>query len=140
VHDGNAHFLGGVAGHAGLFGTAPEVALLAAQFLPGSRLLAKESTFRLFQENLTPGMEEHRSIGWQLASTPDSAAGPALPPHAFGHLGFTGTSAWVDPERGRIYVFLTNRTHPVRRDIPINAIRRRVHELASTQLAAPRGS
>lgn len=130
VHDGNAHFLGGVAGHAGLFGTAGETATIAGQFLSGSRLLHDPAIFAQFRDNLTPGLEEHRSIGFQLASTPDSAAGPSLPPDAFGHLGFTGTSLWVDPHRARTVVFLTNRTHPVRRDLPFNEIRRQVNALA----------
>ena len=130
VHDGNAHFLGGVAGHAGLFGTAREVALLAEQFLPGSALLSHDETFAAFRANLTPGLDEHRSIGWMLATTPDSSAGSALPADAFGHTGFTGTSVWVDPHTARVFVLLTNRTHPVYTATPMNATRRRVHELA----------
>jgi CubicO group peptidase (beta-lactamase class C family) len=133
VHDGNTHFLGGVAGHAGLFGTAREVALVAEQFLPGSRLLARAETFESFRTNFTPGLEEHRSIGWMLASTPDSSAGPALAADAFGHTGFTGTSVWVDPRATRVLVLLTNRTHPVYASPPMNAIRRRVHELATSE-------
>jgi CubicO group peptidase (beta-lactamase class C family) len=131
VHDGNAHFLGGVAGHAGLFGTAREAARVAEQFLPGSLLLSRDETFELFRTNFTPGLEEHRSIGWMLASTPDSSAGPALPADAFGHTGFTGTSVWVDPHAARVFVLLTNRTHPVYASPSMNAIRRRVHELAT---------
>lgn len=135
VHDGNAHFLGGVAGHAGLFGTARDVALVAEQFLPGGRLLARDETFEAFRTNFTPGLEEHRSIGWMLASTPDSSAGPALAADAFGHTGFTGTSVWVDPHARRVLVLLTNRTHPVYATPPLNAIRRRVHELATQHRA-----
>lgn len=131
VHDGNAHFLGGVAGHAGLFGTAREVARIAEQFLPGSALLSHDETFEAFRTNFTPGLDEHRSIGWMLASTPESSAGPALPPDAFGHTGFTGTSVWVDPHTARVFVLLTNRTHPVYNAPPMNAIRRRVHEILS---------
>jgi CubicO group peptidase (beta-lactamase class C family) len=134
VHDGNAYFLGGVAGHAGLFGTASEVARIAEQFLPGSALLRRDETFGLFRRDLTPGFGEHRSVGWQLASTPRSSAGPALEPAAFGHLGFTGTSVWVEPRSGRVYVLLTNRTHPVRREIPMDAIRRHAHELMAAEL------
>ncbi len=133
VHDGNAHFLGGVAGHAGLFGTAREVARIAEQFLPGSLLLARDETFAEFRTNQTPGLDEHRSIGWMLASTPESSAGPALPPDTFGHTGFTGTSVWVDPHTARVFVLLTNRTHPVYNAPPMNAIRRRVHELVSRE-------
>jgi CubicO group peptidase (beta-lactamase class C family) len=131
VHDGNAHFLGGVAGHAGLFGPAREVALLAEQFLPGGALLTRAETYAGFRTNLTPGLEEHRSVGWMLASTPGSSAGPAMPPDAFGHTGFTGTSVWVDPGARRVVVLLTNRTHPVYRAPEMTAIRRRVNELAA---------
>ena len=129
VHDGNAHFLGGVAGHAGLFGTAREVALVGEQFLPGSRLLERDETFEAFRTNYTPGLEEHRSVGWMLASTPDSSAGPALALDAFGHTGFTGTSVWIDPHAARVVVLLTNRTHPVYHDAPLNPTRRRINEL-----------
>jgi len=132
VHDGNARFLGGVAGHAGLFGTAAEAARVAEQFLPGGELLRRDETFALFRENATPGLEEHRSLGWMLASTPDCSAGPAIPPDGFGHTGFTGTSVWVDPHARRVNVLLTNRTHPVYNAPPMTEIRRRVNELAAS--------
>jgi CubicO group peptidase (beta-lactamase class C family) len=131
VHDGNAHFLGGVAGHAGLFGTAREAAVIAEQFLPGSRLLTDEATFALFRTNFTEGLESHRSIGWMLASSPESSAGDAMPPDAFGHTGFTGTSVWVDPHARRVNVLLTNRTHPTYASPPLNAMRRRLNALAA---------
>src|SRR5262249_13910790 len=73
VHDHNAYALGGVAGHAGLFAPAREVYRLAHQFLPGSKLL-RERTLTLFRENLTPGCEEARSLGWMLASVGVTAA------------------------------------------------------------------
>ncbi|HJP91076.1 MAG TPA: serine hydrolase domain-containing protein [Pyrinomonadaceae bacterium] len=131
VHDGNAYFLGGAAGHAGLFSTAKETFLLAQQFLPDSTRLLKAETCRMFRQNMTPGLEEARSIGWQLAATKDSTAGIDLPSDSFGHTGFTGTSVWIDPEHRRIFILLTNRTHA--RALPfanINAIRREFHSLA----------
>jgi len=131
VHDGNAYFLGGTAGHAGLFSTARETFLLAQQFLPDSTRLLTPGTCQLFRENMTPGLEEARSIGWQLAATKDSTAGVDLPPDTFGHNGFTGTSVWIDPEHRRIFILLTNRTHA--RTLPfanINAVRREFHSLA----------
>lgn len=139
VHDGNAHFLGGVAGHAGLFSTAEETLVMANQFLAGpvgnkSKLL-KPETCELFRQNMTVGLEEGRSIAWQLAETKDSAAGPDLPPDSFGHSGFTGTSCWVDSRRERIFILLTNRTHA--RSLPfanINSIRRQFHSLAVAAL------
>lgn len=130
VHDGNAHFMGGVAGHAGLFGTAGEAARIAEQFLPGSCLLERDETFELVRTNLTPGLEEHRTVGWMLASTPDCSAGPGMPSDAFGHTGFTGTSIWVDPHASRVVSLMTNRTHPVYASPPMTEIRRAVNALA----------
>lgn len=131
VHDGNAYFLGGVAGHAGLFSTAAEVFRIAQQFLPKYSHLLAPKTCELFTSNFTSGMNEHRSFAFQLASTPDSAAGTQMPPQSFGHLGFTGTSLWIDPANDRVFILLTNRTHD--HTLPfvnLNGVRRRFHELA----------
>ena len=135
VHDGNAFFLGGAAGHAGLFSTAAETYLLAQQFLSDSTKLLKPDTCKLFRENMTPGLEEARSIGWQLATTKDSTGGTDLPRDSFGHNGFTGTSVWIDPDHQRVFILLTNRTHA--HALPfanINAVRREFHHLAARDL------
>lgn len=135
VHDGNAHFLGGVAGHAGLFSTARDALTLAYQFLADQSRLLNAQTCQMFQLNLTEGLEEARTIAWQLAATKDSAAGPELPPDSFGHSGFTGTSCWLDPHSRRVFLLLTNRTHA--RQLPfvnINSVRRRFHSLAVAAL------
>ncbi len=135
VHDGNAYFLGGAAGHAGLFSTASETFLLAQQFLRDSTKLLAPDTCNLFRENMTAGLEEARSICWQLAATKDSTGGVDLPPDSFGHNGFTGTSLWLDPEHGRIFILLTNRTHA--HTLPfanINAVRREFHSRAAKAL------
>ncbi len=137
VHDGNAHFLGGAAGHAGLFSPANETALIAAQFLAAQSEILSPRTCELFRTNMTKGLEEARSIAWQLAATPESAAGPALPADSYGHSGFTGTSCWVDPHRQRVFVLLTNRTHA--HSLPfvnINSVRREFHTLAVAALEA----
>jgi CubicO group peptidase (beta-lactamase class C family) len=139
VHDGNAYFLGGAAGHAGLFSTAPETLTIANQFVAGQTRLLKPATCELFRQNLTAGLEEARSLGWQLAETKDSAAGPDLPRDSFGHSGFTGTSCWNDPTHERVFILLTNRTHA--RALPfanINSVRRRFHSLATAAFAEPR--
>jgi CubicO group peptidase (beta-lactamase class C family) len=138
VHDGNAYFLGGAAGHAGLFSTAQETLQLANQFVTGQTRLLKPATCELFRKNLTAGLEEARSFGWQLAETKDSAAGPDLPRDSFGHSGFTGTSCWSDPIHERVFILLTNRTHA--RALPfanINSVRRRFHSLAVASLQKP---
>jgi CubicO group peptidase (beta-lactamase class C family) len=131
VHDGNAYFLGGAAGHAGLFSTASETFLLAQQFVSESTKLLAPETCKMFRENMTPELEEARSIGWQLAATKDSTGGADLPPDSFGHNGFTGTCVWIDPNHRRIFILLTNRTHA--HALPfanINAVRREFNSLA----------
>ena len=135
VHDGNAYFLGGAAGHAGLFSTARETFVIAQQFLGHMTKLLTADTCRLFRENMTPGLEEARSLGWQLAATKDSTAGASLPPDSFGHNGFTGTCVWIDPNSQRVSILLTNRTHA--RALPfanINAVRREFNTLAAKAL------
>ena len=135
VHDGNAHFLGGAAGHAGLFANAAETLRLANQFIAAQSELLSPETCALFRQNMTEGLNEARSFAWQLAATKDSTAGSSLPPDAFGHTGFTGTSCWVDAGNQRIFILLTNRTHA--RKLPfanINAVRREFHSLAVSAL------
>ena len=135
VHDGNAYFLGGAAGHAGLFSTARETFLIAQQFIGESTTLLTPETCRLFRENMTEGLEEARSIGWQLAATKDSTGGADLPPDSFGHNGFTGTCVWIDPSHRRVFILLTNRTHA--HALPfanINAVRREFNSIAVKSL------
>ena len=132
VHDGNCYFMNGVSGHAGLFSTAYETFKIAQQFLANQTTLLKPETCKLFRTNFTPGLNEARSIAFQLAETPESTASNALAQDSFGHLGFTGTSVWIEPETERVFILLTNRTHV--RPLPfvnINSTRRRFHELAT---------
>jgi CubicO group peptidase (beta-lactamase class C family) len=131
VHDGNAYFLGGAAGHAGLFSTAGETLQISQQFLEERTQLIRAETCGIFRTNFTPGLEEDRSIAWKLASSKESSAGPDLAPESFGHAGFTGTSCWIDPAPQRVFILLTNRTHA--RALPfanINDVRRQFHSLA----------
>ncbi|MGD9629882.1 MAG: serine hydrolase domain-containing protein [Pyrinomonadaceae bacterium] len=135
VHDGNAYFMGGAAGHAGLFSTAEEVLKIALQFLPQYTTLLKPETCELFRTNFTKGMNEDRSFAFQFASTEGSTAGTSMSQESFGHNGFTGTSLWIDPVKDRIFILLTNRTH--NHALPfvnINSVRRRFHDLAIEQL------
>jgi CubicO group peptidase (beta-lactamase class C family) len=135
VHDGNAHFLGGAAGHAGLFSTATETLQLAHQFIGNMSELLSAKTCELFQQNMTSGLNEARSFAWQLAATKDSTAGASLPRDAFGHTGFTGTSCWIDAEHERVFVLLTNRTHARKPPFAnINSVRREFHSLAVSAL------
>jgi serine-type D-Ala-D-Ala carboxypeptidase len=135
VHDGNCYFMNGVSGHAGLFSTAEETFKIAQQFLPKSTQLLKPETCSLFRTNFTPNLNESRSVAFQLAATEKSTASESLAKDSFGHLGFAGTSLWIEPETERIFILLTNRTHA--HEIPfvnINSVRRTFHEIATKQL------
>jgi len=101
VHDNYAAALGGVAGHAGVFGTAAAVGAFAQTLLVGGEMV------RLFTTRTTvPGSS--RALGWDTM-LPTSSCGTGMSPRAFGHVGFTGTSLWIDPARDRYFVLLTNR-------------------------------
>jgi CubicO group peptidase (beta-lactamase class C family) len=135
VHDGNAYFLDGIAAHAGLFSTAAETLKIARQFLAGPTELLAPETCRMFHTNFTPGLNEARSLSFELAATENSTAGDALAKNSFGHLGFTGTSLWIEPETERVLILLTNRTHA--RELPfanLNRVRRTFHGLAINAL------
>ena len=109
---------------------------LAQQFIAGFSHLLTAETCKLFRQNMTEGLEEARSLGWQLAATKDSTAGNDLPPDSFGHNGFTGTSLWIDAEHARVFILLTNRTHA--RELPfanINAVRRGFNSLAIAEIS-----
>ena len=113
VHDENAFDFEGVAGHAGLFGTATDVARYAQAWLRLEAPFASPDLLKLaIQEHVRDG-DLRRSLGWQLTGG-GSSAGNYASSAAYGHTGFTGTSVWVDPERERFAVLLTNRVHPSR--------------------------
>lgn len=132
VHDGNCWFMNGVSGHAGLFSTAQETFKIAQQFLANQTTLLKPETCELFRTNFTKGLNEARSIAFQLAETPESTASKSLQLDSFGHLGFTGTSLWIEPATERIFILLTNRTHARELQfVNINSTRRKFHELAT---------
>jgi CubicO group peptidase (beta-lactamase class C family) len=131
--DGNARFLDGVAGNAGLFGTVTGVLTLARQYLAGKGLLTRDE-IALASSNHTPGLEQARGLGWQLATSPGCSAGSALAPTAFGHTGFTGTSVWVDPTRKLVTALLANRVHPGHRSTDCHPLRRRFNRLVVESL------
>jgi CubicO group peptidase (beta-lactamase class C family) len=132
--DGNARFLGGAAGNAGLFGTATGVLRLAKEFLGRGGTLLDREEVQIATTLQTRGLDQARGLGWQLASSPDCSAGPSLLPEAFGHTGFTGVSVWIDPEIEAVFVLLTNRNHPGQRENDLHPLRRRFHALARESL------
>ncbi len=128
VHDENSAALGGVSGHAGLFGTARAVALFGRAMLD---VLAGISTF-LPVDVLRDALAErplgsHR-FGWDVKSGDSPAAGRRMGPGTFGHLGFTGTSLWCDPTRHLAVALLTNRIHPSRANLKIRGFRPAFHD------------
>jgi CubicO group peptidase (beta-lactamase class C family) len=135
VHDENTWALGGAAGHAGLFGTAPAVGAFAQSALrtiAGERVLAQPSTFREFiRRTDIPGSS--RALGWDTM-LPTSSCGSKMSATAIGHTGFTGTSLWIDWERDLYVVLLTNRVHPTRENNRLRAIRPAFHDAVMEEL------
>lgn len=130
VNDGNAWAMGGVAGHAGLFSTAPDIAAFAQMMLNGG-IYAHERLLRraTVTEFTTPVLTDKtpRALGWDVP-TADSSSGKYFSPSAYGHLGFTGTSLWIDPARDVFVVLLTNRVHPSADNDKIRKVRPEVHD------------
>lgn len=145
VHDENAWAMGGVAGNAGLFSTAGDIASYAQMILNGGiyghdRMLAS-STIRRFTTRQTIGGSA-RTLGWDVPEEP-SSSGRYFSTASFGHTGFTGTSLWIDPDRKLFVVLLTNRVNPTRANEKIRQVRPALHDaifqglgLASGQAAA----
>jgi CubicO group peptidase (beta-lactamase class C family) len=121
VHDENAFALGGVAGHAGLFGTASDLAVFAQMMLNGGIYdgvrIVSDSAVRLF----TARASGDRALGWEVADG-EHGAGNYLSSSAYGHTGFTGTSIWIDPDRDMFVILLTNRVHAARAKRPAKVI------------------
>jgi uncharacterized protein YbbC (DUF1343 family)/CubicO group peptidase (beta-lactamase class C family) len=116
VHDPRAYELGGVAGHAGLFSTADDLAVFCQMILNGGRyagaqILAPYTVERMVSANSLPGSQS-RGIGWDVNTGFSSNRGDLFPVGSFGHTGFTGTSIWIDPATDTFVVLLTNRVHP----------------------------
>jgi CubicO group peptidase (beta-lactamase class C family) len=143
VHDENCWALGGVAGHAGLFGTVAAVGAFAREILAlfggsagsgagstGASLQISAETLRRFvRKSSVPGSS--RALAWDTM-LPTSSCGTRLSRRAIGHTGFTGTSLWIDPERDLYVVFLTNRVHPTRDNNQIQRVRRLLHDAVAS--------
>ncbi|HEV7974080.1 serine hydrolase domain-containing protein [Amycolatopsis sp.] len=133
VHDENAVVLGGVAGHAGLFSTLPDMERLGMVLVAGGGKLLDTPAFELMTRCHTDGLALRRALAWQMVDPAGSPIGQALGPNAYGHTGFTGTSLWIDPDTARYYVLLTNRVHPSRTSPGIEAVRRSFHTTAASR-------
>ncbi len=137
VHDENSEAFGGVAGHAGLFSTAADVArlgrcILAGGILDGVRVFDRR-TVDLFAKRTSKVLGSNRALGFETPS-PQSSAGRLMSKNSIGHTGFTGTSIWMDRARDLLIVCLTNRVHPTRANHRVQAFRRALHNLVIEQM------
>ena len=138
VHDKNAYLIGGVSGHAGLFSNSWDIAIFAKLFLNDGIWLGrrhfKRSTIKKFikKQNIPNGSDY--ALGWDTPSFLGSAAGDFFSDQSFGHLGFTGTSLWIDKKNNIIIILLTNRVHPSRENEGIYGVRREFHNRVMEQL------
>ena len=127
VNDENAFVMGGVAGHAGCFSTALDVSVFAQCMLQGGPPLVKRETLEIFtrRQNFPPATS--RALGWDTPSQP-SQSGKYFSSRSYGHLGYTGTSLWIDPDRQISVTLLTNRTWPDRGSQSIKQFRPAFHD------------
>ncbi len=141
VHDPTARALGGVAGHAGVFSTAADLAILCQMMLdggriPGSkhgRILSAAAVHKMTTAQSPPWLPNLRGLGWDLDSVFSSPRGEFFPLSSYGHSGFTGTSIWIDPASGVYVILLSNSVHPFVRS-GIISLRSRVATLVATAL------
>jgi len=130
VHDANAFAMGGVAGHAGLFSTAGDVAVFAQMMLNGGiyahRRILPRSIVEEFTNRVTVG-NSARALGWDVP-TGESSSGHYFSMQSYGHNGFTGTSLWIDPRKDLFVILLTNRVHPTAANEKIRALRPVLHD------------
>ena len=127
VNDENASVMDGIAGHAGLFAPATDVARFAECMLRGGAPILKPETVELFTRREISPAGSSRALGWDTPSHP-SSSGRHFSAKSFGHLGYTGTSLWIDPHRQLSVTFLTNRTWPDRANQAIRQIRPAFHD------------
>jgi CubicO group peptidase (beta-lactamase class C family) len=127
VQDENASVMGGVAGHAGVFSSAADVAVFAQCMLNRGAPILRPETVDLFTPRGTTPTGTSRALGWDTPSQP-SQSGKYFSPNSFGHLGYAGTSLWIDPERQLSVTLLTNRTWPDRSKQKIKEVRPQFHD------------
>ena len=140
VHDPTARRMGGAAGHAGLFGTASDLARFAAMVLSDgalgrARVLAPLTVARMTSLATPPGLGDRRGLGWDIDSRYAGSRGDLFPIGSFGHTGFTGTSIWIDPASETVVILLSSRVHPDGEG-DVRALRARVATLAAAAVAA----
>lgn len=136
VQDENAFILGGIAPHAGLFSTARDLAQFAHAMLNGGHPILRPETITLFTRRESTPAGTSRALGWDTPSAP-SQSGKHFSPNSFGHLGYTGTSLWIDPTRQISITLLTNRTWPDCTNHAIKQVRPKFHDAVVEALENP---
>ena len=142
VHDEAASVFGGVAGHAGLFSTASDMARFGFALANGGEgygtRLFRRTTLDQFTERVRLRSTYPTGLGW-MVNYGETSAGAEFGPRSFGHTGFTGTSIWVDPDQALFVVLLTNRVHPTRRNTRIREVRPALADAVAGAVLAPPG-
>lgn len=138
VHDPTAHRMGGVAGHAGLFSTADDIAryaqmILNGGVLDGRRILSAQTVARMTAPNVVAENGYTRGLGWDINTGFSSNRGELFPLGSFGHTGFTGTSIWIDPTSETFVVFMSNSVHPVGKG-SVTPLRAKVATIAAASI------
>jgi CubicO group peptidase (beta-lactamase class C family) len=128
VNDQNAALLGGAAGHAGLFTTTGDLEKMVRMLMNGGELDGKRSIAASTVRRFLRKTEWPRAIGWDMVTTGKSSAGTRFSPTSWGHLGYTGTSIWVDPEKDLAVILLSNRVWPTDENIKIRKFRPVLHD------------
>jgi Uncharacterized protein conserved in bacteria len=144
VHDPTSRFMGGVAGHAGLFSTADDLARFCEMMLgrgtrQGARIFSPVTVEKFTTPQSPLDQPILRGLGWDIDSPFSSNRGDLFPIGSYGHTGFTGTSVWIDPYSQSYVILLTNSVHPAHRP-PISSLRRRVATIAAAALGMDAGS
>jgi len=136
VQDENASAMGGVAGHAGVFASAEDLAIFAHTMLAGGRPILRPETLALFTRRESSPPDTSRALGWDTPASP-SQSGKYFSANSFGHLGYTGTSLWIDLERQFSITLLTNRTWPDCSNRAIKQLRPKLHDVVVESLGSP---
>ena len=144
VHDPTSRRMGGVSGHAGLFGTAGDLGRFAAMVLSGgtlgdTRILSPLSVARMTTPATPVGIADRRGLGWDIDSRYSANRGDLFPIGSFGHTGFTGTSVWLDPSTQTAVIFLSSRLHPDGQG-DVTALRGQVATLVAAAVTGEPGS
>jgi CubicO group peptidase (beta-lactamase class C family) len=143
VHDENAAAMGGIAGHAGMFSTAPDLAIFCQMILNGGiyahqRILRRQTVTQFTSPSAFA--KNTRTLGWNVPTEP-SSSGRYFSKQSFGHTGFTGTSVWIDQQKDLFVVLLTNanRTHPNPDDDEIRRVQPAIHNAVVESLGLASG-